>query len=51
MVDSKINSNSKASKLLEVYYVDDFGGRVPDSWLGVGGSPDDCWHRIEVYEE
>ena len=33
----------------EVYYVDSFGGRVPDSWLGVGGSPDDCWHRVEIY--
>ncbi len=33
---------------MEVYYVDDFGGRIPASWLGQGGSPDDCWHRVEV---
>lgn len=35
---------------MEVYYVDDFGGKIPDSWLGQGGSPDDCWHRVEVVE-
>lgn len=50
-MNSNDNANNSARKLLEVYYVDDFGGRIPESWLGVGGSPDDCWHRVEVYEE